>query len=131
MKIVLKNPRTGELKKVGWSWILFLLSSWFGIPLFLRRLYLLSGLMIAVNIARSTRAGAATEDHPMAALMGLALQGAYLAYLGFKGNELTAKSLTRQGLGLHQVKKPGSAICYEPLGDRIAGPRPAQPAAGA
>ncbi|MFZ3033752.1 MAG: hypothetical protein WA138_07055, partial [Parvibaculum sp.] len=36
-----KNSKTGELKqvKIGWSWTLFFFSSLFGLPLFLRRLY--------------------------------------------------------------------------------------------
>jgi len=99
MKIVMKNPRTGELKalKVGFSWVLFLLSPFFGIPLFLRRLYLLGGLMIAVNIASSALAGASTASNPSGLFIGLLVQAGFLAYLGAKGNELTAKSLLEKG----------------------------------
>ncbi len=41
MYVIVKNPRTGELKnlKIGWSWILFFWSGLFGLPLFLRHLY--------------------------------------------------------------------------------------------
>ncbi|MFG1181856.1 hypothetical protein [Xanthobacter versatilis] len=95
----MKNPRTGELKvlKVGFSWVLFLLSPFFGIPLFLRRLYLLGGLMIAINIASSALAGASTASNPSGLFIGLLIQAGFLAYLGAKGNELTAKSLLDKG----------------------------------
>jgi hypothetical protein len=99
MEAILKNPRTGELKKVkvGWRWALFLLSPFFGIPFFLRRLYLPGALMIVVNIASSVLTGTASEGNPAGALMGIALQAGFLAYLGVKGNELTAKSLLDKG----------------------------------
>ena len=40
MQVVMKNPRTGQLRdvKIGWSWTLFLFSHFFGLPLFLRKL---------------------------------------------------------------------------------------------
>jgi hypothetical protein len=99
MKVVMKNPRTGELRqvKVGWSWVLFLFSAFLGIPLFLRRLYLLGALMVAVNIPSSILSNSATEQNPMGAFIGLGVQAAFLAYLGMKGNELTAKSLLDKG----------------------------------
>lgn len=100
MKVVLKRPRTGELRtlKVGWSWVLFLLSPFFGIPLFLRGLYLLGALMIVVNIASSSLIKAASEAQSDFLLFSaFAIQLGYLIYLGIKGNERTAKSLLDKG----------------------------------
>jgi len=41
MSVILRNKTTGETKtvKVGFSWILFFFAGFFGIPLFMRRLY--------------------------------------------------------------------------------------------
>lgn len=99
VKVVMKNPKTGELKaiKVGWNWLFFLLSCFLGIPLFLNRLYLLGGLMIAVNVMSSIFAGTATPANPIGQFIGLGVQLAFLIYLGLKGNELIAKNLLNKG----------------------------------
>ena len=61
VNVTFRNPKTGELKqvKVGWSWILFLFSGLFGLPLFLRRLQMWGWLFFAlwaVNLLAASRA---------------------------------------------------------------------------
>ena len=52
MKVAMTNPKTGEVKevKVGWSWILFLFSGFFGLPLFLRKLHVWGGIFLILWI---------------------------------------------------------------------------------
>lgn len=46
MFVLMKNSKTNETKevKVGFSWTLFFFSGFFGIPLFLRKLYRWGGV---------------------------------------------------------------------------------------
>jgi hypothetical protein len=48
--VVLKNPRSGEVKsqKTGWSWTCFFFSTFLGVPLFLRGLYVWGWLMVVI-----------------------------------------------------------------------------------
>ena len=50
MKVAMTNPKTGEVRevKVGWSWILFLFSGFFGLPLFLRKLHVWGGIFLII-----------------------------------------------------------------------------------
>ena len=52
MKVAMTNPKTGEVKevKVGWSWILFLFSGFFELPLFLRKLHVWGGIFLILWI---------------------------------------------------------------------------------
>lgn len=133
MKAVLKNPRTGELRKikVGFSWVLFLLSSLVGIPLFLRRLYLLGALMIVVNIASSSIMNSAAEANSgPGVLLGLGIQIAYLLYLGIKGNELTAKSLLDKGWVFAKPDSPEAQQAAARWSIELPTAATTQPAAG-
>lgn len=133
MKAVLKNPRTGELRKikVGFSWVLFLLSSLVGIPLFLQRLYLLGALMIVVNIASSSIMNSAAEANSgPGVLLGLGVQLAYLLYLGIKGNELTAKSLLDKGWVFAKPDSPEAQLAASRWSIEIPNGATTQPAAG-
>ena len=97
----MKNPRTGELKavKVGFSWILFLFSSVFGLPLFLRKLYMLGGFMagwrvLAILVSLLPIAPAMRDALTMTIFAG---DIGLMIWLGLKGNELTAKNLLDHG----------------------------------
>ncbi len=97
----MKNPKTGELKaiKVGWNWILFFFSGMLGIPLFLRKLYVLGAIMVGWRIL--TTILSAVPMHPadttvygfimVCGELGLAV------WLGLKGNEYTAKNYLERG----------------------------------
>ncbi|ABS67503.1 conserved hypothetical membrane protein [Xanthobacter versatilis] len=101
MNVVMKNPRTGELKavKVGFSWILFLFSSVFGLPLFLRKLYMLGGFMagwrvLAILVSLLPIDPAMRDALTMTIFVG---DIGLMIWLGLKGNELTAKNLLDHG----------------------------------
>ena len=90
--IPLRNVDSGEIRtvKLGFSWILFLFSSVFGIPLFWRRFYiggmfmfLLSLISLKLNV----------KDLPMIWIFSIPLS----FYYGFNGNQLTAKKYLDSG----------------------------------
>lgn len=102
-KITFKNSITGETAtvKAGFSWILFLFSSFFGIPLFLRKLYLLGVIMLileAINITLIVF----TEFYYYSALEFLmyivqfGMSGINI-FLGIKGNKMTALNYIKLG----------------------------------
>lgn len=97
----MKNPATGELRpvKVGWSWVLFLFASFMGIPLFLRKLYLLGCLMVAWNLLGmlTTPSEASRPEMAMFFVLQLVMQLGVLVWLGLKGNEYTAKNYLERG----------------------------------
>jgi hypothetical protein len=93
-----KQPRTGEVRtvKVGWSWVLFLWSGVFGLPLFLRRLNVWGAVFLAlwaVNLVASFgfAGGGGARGLSLIAMIGLQI------WLGIKGNEMTAKNYLEQG----------------------------------
>lgn len=95
----LKNPRTGEIKriKVGFSWTLFLFSSFLGLPLFLRRLYVWGAVFLClwvINFAAGML-DAATAIAAQAVLFFI-FAGLQI-WLGVKGNEMTAKAHLENG----------------------------------
>jgi hypothetical protein len=101
MKVTVKNPNTGELKQIkcGWSWTLFFFSGFFGLPLFLRRLYVWGGLFLvlwAINLLGPAVIGDEDSALGLQVLMFfvfLALQ----IWLAIKGNEMTAKNYLEHG----------------------------------
>ncbi len=48
--VKLQNPKTGEIKdiKFGFDWVTFIFAGFLGIPLFLRKLWLWGGVMVAL-----------------------------------------------------------------------------------
>lgn len=100
INVALQNPATGEIKlvKVGWSWVLFLFSGFFGIPLFRRKLPTWALVFVAINLV--TIACQVPSNNPAAQLLTILAQllGLALAiFMGVKGNEITAKNYLAQG----------------------------------
>lgn len=95
MKIPMKNPKTGEIKevKLGWSWTLFLFSSLFGLPLFLRRLYIWGGIFLALWVVNliAPRLMGPEEAMFFVSFLFFVFMGLQI-FLGVKGNEMTAKN---------------------------------------
>lgn len=101
MKVTMKNPRTGELKqvKIGWSWTLFFFSGFFGVPLFLRKLYGWGGVCLAMCVISLFSAIMSAEEELFAvvnALISIAMLVIEI-YLAIKGNEITAKNYLDHG----------------------------------
>ena len=81
MLVSMKNPKIGEIKevKVGFSWILFLFSGFFGLPLFLRKLYVWGGVFLALWVV-NVILGIVAEESESAAIIYLFLQFVYSYY---------------------------------------------------
>ncbi|MDR2056010.1 MAG: hypothetical protein LBQ10_09125 [Desulfovibrio sp.] len=101
MKVTMKNPKTGESKevKVGWSWILFLFSGFFGLPLFLRKLNVWGAIFLVLCIVFLVAPNVIPNDDDSFALsLVLQLSSCGLSiFLGIKGNEMTAKNYLESG----------------------------------
>lgn len=105
-KITFKNSITGETAtiKVGFSWILFLFSSFFGIPLFLRKLYFLGVIMLileAANIilvvfSESYYSNYYSELVFLMYVLQFGMFGLNI-FLGIKGNKMTALNYIKLG----------------------------------
>ena len=96
MKVAMTNPKTGEVKevKVGWSWILFLFSGFFGLPLFLRKLHVWGGIFLILWIVYIIAPSIMQNEEEALGLMillNLVFLGLQI-WLGIKGNEMTAKN---------------------------------------
>ena len=100
MHVALQDPRTGEIRsvKIGWSWTLYFFASFFGIPLFRRKLHMWGAIMLVSGGFWFSRAIYHSNDpyEGVGLLMFLASQGVHI-YLAAKGNELTAKNLLLEG----------------------------------
>lgn len=94
MLVTFTNPQTGEQKAVkqGFSWTLFLLTEFYGIPLFIRGLHL-HGVIVALIGMIALFSPRISVLVPLA---GLGLIGSMVFY-GIKGNELTMALLERKG----------------------------------
>ncbi len=100
MNVSMINPKTGEIKevKIGWSWILFLFSSFFGLPLFLRKLNILGGIFMILWIVYIIFPSVVGGNDALAisVLFNLIFLGLQI-WLGIKGNEMTAKNYLELG----------------------------------
>lgn len=102
MDVILEKrskPGRGELKevKVGFSWTLLFLSPIFGIPLFMRGLSQWGQAMFVLAAIQLPELFIDTEKWHNIALIGTVLAIGCAIYLGFKGNEITAKHLLDNG----------------------------------
>jgi hypothetical protein len=99
LHVPMKHPKSGELKqiKIGWSWVLFFFSGFFGLPLFLRRLYVWGGVFFAFSVIETFfQVATASSKSPVVSLLSLPISALALGlviWLGRKGNEMTAKNL--------------------------------------
>jgi len=110
MKVAFQNPKTSETKtvKVGWSWVLFFFSSFFGLPLFLRGLHVWGGVMAGLWGASwiIPPLQSSVEDALVVNIV-IGLIGLGLAiWFAIKGNEMTAKNYLEKGW---KMLDPGSA----------------------
>ena len=101
MKVAMTNPKTGEVKevKVGWSWILFLFSGFFGLPLFLRKLHVWGGIFLILWIVYIIAPSIMQNEEEALGLMillNLVFLGLQI-WLGIRGNEMTAKNYLELG----------------------------------
>ena len=100
MNVSMINPKTREIKevKIGWSWILFLFSSFFGLPLFLRKLNILGGIFMILWIVYIIFPSVVGGNDALAisVLFNLIFLGLQI-WLGIKGNEMTAKNYLELG----------------------------------
>jgi hypothetical protein len=100
LHVAFRNPRTGEIKqvKVGWSWVLFLFSGVFGLPLFLRRLYVWGGIFLVLWLVNLIAPSLMYEEdaNVTIAIFGVVFLSLQI-WLGIKGNEMTAKNYLDNG----------------------------------
>ena len=105
-KITFTNSITGETAtvKAGFSWILFFFSSFFGIPLFLRKLYLFGVIMlilettniILVVFSESYYSYYYSELVFLMYLLQFGMFGLNI-FLGIRGNKITALNYIKLG----------------------------------
>ena len=102
-KITFKNSITGETAtvKAGFSWILFFFSSFFGIPLFLRKLYLFGVIMLILETTNIILVVFSESYYyfELVFLMYVLQFGMFglNIFLGIKGNKMTALNYIKLG----------------------------------
>jgi hypothetical protein len=99
IKAAMQNSQTGEIRhvKVGWSWVLFLFSGFFGIPLFRRNLTTWGRLFLSFNVTYFLTVWSHGALANFIFFVVFAAQSALLFLLGAKGNEITAKTWLSEG----------------------------------
>jgi hypothetical protein len=99
MQVRFKDPGTGKLKdvKVGWSWTLFMYSSFFGLPLFLRKLHFWGLVFLALSIIDLLAPSVVDTDTPIYAGLMFFIFPLPAVWIGLMGNEMTAKTLLERG----------------------------------
>jgi hypothetical protein len=99
MLVRFRDPGSGKTKdvKVGWSWTLFTYSSFFGLPLFLRKLHFWGLVFLALSIVDMITP--AVVDMDSLTYAGLMFFVCLLptVWIGLMGNEMTAKALLERG----------------------------------
>ena len=99
IKVALQNPQTKEIRqiRIGWSWALFLFSHFLAIPLFRRKLTSWAYLFLGFDIVFVVTALSHGPISSFVSFVSLVAEWALLFLLGFKGNEITAKTWLSQG----------------------------------
>lgn len=98
--VLFRHKATGRTRVVprGWSWSLFLMSGFFGIPLFLRGLAVWGSIMCVVGALGVL--AAIEPDGVMADRMSLMVSVIYASvslWLGLQGNAITAEHFRNTG----------------------------------
>jgi len=101
VEVAFVNPATRQLRnvKVGWSWTLFLFSTVFGIPLFMRGLNAAATAMLFYCCA-SLVVSIVGEEHLILRAIGFIMMlfnFAISIYFGLNGNEMTARHYEANG----------------------------------
>lgn len=104
--LALKNPRTNRIVelKVGWSWTCFFFSSFMGIPLFSRKLYIQGFAMVMLDLfglsANFVEFLRILDGSSSVAFAGWFISGIAFVlsiFFAIKGNEMYANVLRSQG----------------------------------
>ncbi len=111
-QVEFRNPRTGELKQVefGWSWTLFLLSWFFGLPLFRRRCHACGFVILALWLVAFVGPSMAGGDAPAIALLTVCACLGLQVFLGIRGNEMTAKNYLELGWRFAEPNSEGADL---------------------
>lgn len=107
IEVILKNPSSGETKKikVGWSWPLFLFTPFYGIPLFVKGLYREGCAALAVTVVANINSFISNKPNLVTLSLVTLAQLFFMIYFGIKGNERAGKKLLDNGWVFAQ---PGS-----------------------
>jgi hypothetical protein len=103
MLVKFKNLKTGETKEVktGFSWVLFLFSGFFGVPLFMRKLNVLGIIFCSLLVIRILLGIGDWKAIPGLVVLAVIILPTIFClqlWVGAKGNEMTAKNYLRNGL---------------------------------
>lgn len=109
--IKMTNPKTNETKniKLGWSWILFLFSGFFGIPLFLRKLNKLGMIFFVFCV---TIFILPPELMNVVSFVLMCLQ----IWVSIKGNEITIKNYLKLGWEFSEPDSEETKFAIKKLG---------------
>lgn len=101
IRVSFVNPRNGEKKrvKIGWSWTLFFFASFFGIPLFMRKLNNLGFVFLAAAFLNWLLPEIPRDPDTQTALafLTLMLTVGLNTWMAIKGNAMTARNLLDLG----------------------------------
>src|SRR6266478_3631779 len=101
MKTIMENRDTGQIKamKIGFSWTLLLFACFFGLPLFLRRLYgwgVVFLAILAVNFFVPSMINVPADRAVVQVFISL-IALCMVLFIAIKGNEITAKHYLENG----------------------------------
>lgn len=105
MEVTLRNRTTGEIKrqKIGWSWTCFLFSPALGIPLFIRKLHVWGGIMVALWIVNLLASSIYVS------IVILIVQLAFSIAFGISGNSMAGKNYLEHGWEFAEPDSEGVA----------------------
>lgn len=112
--VTFRNPRNNDLTqvKVGWSWTLLFFSSFFGLPLFLRKLNVWGTVLLliwAASLIVPRMTSSAVEQAALLLIFSVIEVGLSI-WLAIKGNEITAKNYL--DLGWQILDPPGDIVSH-------------------
>ena len=118
-QVEIRNVQTGERKtlKTGPSVVLFFFSNFFGIPLFLRKLYLWAWIAVAIDLVAFLNAFFVPDGDAERLVTNIINIGAlaFCAYLSSSGNALTLKNYQKNGwvIASDPIPSPASEALWE------------------